>query len=201
MSWGLGSPSPFSSAPSLCLDRCCGLFYKVTGCFTFFPADCGLSCLLFDSLSSVCGGGAHVSANLSVDTAKSALPPSLHLHGPPVSGFPSGVQNPSQVPGTLGAPAPSPNGHLTLFSLPPRCGGSQGPEFQEFLLTKLINAEYACYKAEKFAKLEVSVGWREGGWTPSPEGGKGHARTWALGVLTVPCKRGELETWGSSAAI
>ncbi|KAB0390457.1 hypothetical protein E2I00_005537, partial [Balaenoptera physalus] len=29
-----------------------------------------------------------------------------------------------------------------------------GPEFQEFLLTKLINAEYACYKAEKFAKLE-----------------------------------------------
>ncbi|NXE85990.1 RPGP1 protein, partial [Cochlearius cochlearius] len=30
----------------------------------------------------------------------------------------------------------------------------QGPEFQEFLLTKLINAEYACYKAEKFAKLE-----------------------------------------------
>ncbi|NWU06345.1 RPGP1 protein, partial [Cephalopterus ornatus] len=31
----------------------------------------------------------------------------------------------------------------------------QGPEFQEFLLTKLINAEYACYRAEKFAKLEV----------------------------------------------
>ncbi|XP_073512160.1 rap1 GTPase-activating protein 1 isoform X3 [Phyllobates terribilis] len=27
-------------------------------------------------------------------------------------------------------------------------------DFQEFLLTKLINAEYACYKAEKFAKLE-----------------------------------------------
>lgn len=37
-------------------------------------------------------------------------------------------------------------------------GGSQGPEFQEFLLTKLINAEYACYKAEKFAKLEVRMG-------------------------------------------
>lgn len=32
----------------------------------------------------------------------------------------------------------------------------QGPDFQEFLLAKLINAEYACYKAEKFAKLEVS---------------------------------------------
>ncbi|KAM3922574.1 rap1 GTPase-activating protein 1 isoform 2-T2 [Leptodactylus fuscus] len=30
----------------------------------------------------------------------------------------------------------------------------QGSEFHEFLLTKLINAEYACYKAEKFAKLE-----------------------------------------------
>ncbi|XP_065341450.1 rap1 GTPase-activating protein 1 isoform X3 [Cloeon dipterum] len=30
----------------------------------------------------------------------------------------------------------------------------KGPEFREFLLTKLINAENACYKAEKFAKLE-----------------------------------------------
>ncbi|KAM3824118.1 LOW QUALITY PROTEIN: rap1 GTPase-activating protein 1 [Vipera latastei] len=30
----------------------------------------------------------------------------------------------------------------------------KGPDFQAFLLTKLINAEYACYKAEKFAKLE-----------------------------------------------
>ncbi|XP_056124122.1 rap1 GTPase-activating protein 1 isoform X7 [Rhinichthys klamathensis goyatoka] len=30
----------------------------------------------------------------------------------------------------------------------------KGPEFHEFLLSKLINAEYACYKAEKFAKLE-----------------------------------------------
>uniref|UniRef100_A0A3Q2CEI1 RAP1 GTPase activating protein a n=1 Tax=Cyprinodon variegatus TaxID=28743 RepID=A0A3Q2CEI1_CYPVA len=34
----------------------------------------------------------------------------------------------------------------------------KGPEFHEFLFTKLINAEYACYKAEKFAKLEVSFG-------------------------------------------
>ena len=33
----------------------------------------------------------------------------------------------------------------------------QGPEFREFLLTKLINAEKACYKAERFAKLEVSA--------------------------------------------
>ncbi|XP_034066866.1 rap1 GTPase-activating protein 1 isoform X12 [Gymnodraco acuticeps] len=30
----------------------------------------------------------------------------------------------------------------------------KGPECHEFLFTKLINAEYACYKAEKFAKLE-----------------------------------------------
>ncbi|KAJ8371391.1 hypothetical protein SKAU_G00114190 [Synaphobranchus kaupii] len=30
----------------------------------------------------------------------------------------------------------------------------KGPELHEFLLTKLINAEYACYKADKFAKLE-----------------------------------------------
>ncbi|KAM8796371.1 rap1 GTPase-activating protein 1 [Eudromia elegans] len=30
----------------------------------------------------------------------------------------------------------------------------KGPEFQEFLLAKLINAEYACYRADKFAKLE-----------------------------------------------
>ncbi|RXN09175.1 rap1 GTPase-activating 1-like isoform X1 [Labeo rohita] len=30
----------------------------------------------------------------------------------------------------------------------------KSPEFHEFLLTKLINAEYSCYKAEKFAKLE-----------------------------------------------
>lgn len=31
----------------------------------------------------------------------------------------------------------------------------RGQEFKEFLLTKLINAENACYKAEKFAKLEL----------------------------------------------
>ncbi|XP_076254528.1 rap GTPase activating protein 1 isoform X3 [Rhynchophorus ferrugineus] len=30
-----------------------------------------------------------------------------------------------------------------------------GAEFKEFLLTKLVNAENACYKAEKFAKLEL----------------------------------------------
>nr|XP_042710980.1 rap1 GTPase-activating protein 1-like isoform X10 [Chrysemys picta bellii] len=30
----------------------------------------------------------------------------------------------------------------------------KGPEFREFLLAKLINAEYSCYQAEKFAKLE-----------------------------------------------
>ncbi|XP_075047471.1 rap1 GTPase-activating protein 1 isoform X6 [Mixophyes fleayi] len=39
-------------------------------------------------------------------------------------------------------------------SLPEPAAFRKGPEFHEFLLTKLINAEYACYKAEKFAKLE-----------------------------------------------
>ena len=31
----------------------------------------------------------------------------------------------------------------------------QGLEFREFLLTKLTNAENACCKSDKFAKLEV----------------------------------------------
>lgn len=31
----------------------------------------------------------------------------------------------------------------------------KGRELKEFLLTKLINAENACYKAEKFAQLEL----------------------------------------------
>lgn len=31
-----------------------------------------------------------------------------------------------------------------------------GPEFREFLLQKLINAENAAYRAEQFARLEVS---------------------------------------------
>ncbi|XP_030632468.1 rap1 GTPase-activating protein 2a [Chanos chanos] len=30
----------------------------------------------------------------------------------------------------------------------------KGPEFRDYLLTKLINAENACYKSDKFAKLE-----------------------------------------------
>ncbi|XP_069001795.1 rap1 GTPase-activating protein 2-like isoform X2 [Embiotoca jacksoni] len=30
----------------------------------------------------------------------------------------------------------------------------KGPEFRDFLLTKLINAELACYKSERFARLE-----------------------------------------------
>lgn len=40
-------------------------------------------------------------------------------------------------------------------------GFFQGPEFREFLLTKLINAELACYKSDRFARLEVKT----------PEGG------------------------------
>uniref|UniRef100_T1GV79 Rap-GAP domain-containing protein n=1 Tax=Megaselia scalaris TaxID=36166 RepID=T1GV79_MEGSC len=31
----------------------------------------------------------------------------------------------------------------------------KGPEFKEFILTKLINAENACYKSEKFARLQL----------------------------------------------
>lgn len=61
------------------------------------------------------------------------------------------------APDTLG---PAPCLCVCLNPLSPllHTGRSQGPEFQEFLLTKLINAEYACYKAEKFAKLEVRMG-------------------------------------------
>jgi len=32
----------------------------------------------------------------------------------------------------------------------------RGVEFKEFLLTKLVNAENAAYKADKFSKLEVN---------------------------------------------
>lgn len=42
----------------------------------------------------------------------------------------------------------------------------QGPEFREFLLAKLLNAELACYKAEQFAKLEVG---RKSGKTKQKE--------------------------------
>uniref|UniRef100_A0A3B3R387 RAP1 GTPase activating protein 2b n=1 Tax=Paramormyrops kingsleyae TaxID=1676925 RepID=A0A3B3R387_9TELE len=43
---------------------------------------------------------------------------------------------------TFGPPLPNP----PIFK--------KGPEFREFLLTKLINAELACYKSDRFAKLE-----------------------------------------------
>ncbi|KAJ8401657.1 hypothetical protein AAFF_G00376280 [Aldrovandia affinis] len=43
---------------------------------------------------------------------------------------------------TFGPPLPNP----AIFR--------KGPEFREFLLTKLINAENACYKSDRFAKLE-----------------------------------------------
>lgn len=39
-------------------------------------------------------------------------------------------------------------------TLPTPAVFNKGSEFKEFLLTKLINAENACYKAEKFARLE-----------------------------------------------
>lgn len=31
--------------------------------------------------------------------------------------------------------------------------------FKEWLLNKLINAEYSCYKADKFRKLKVKIGY------------------------------------------
>lgn len=76
------------------------------------------------------------------------------------------------------------------LSLLATLGGSQGPEFQEFLLTKLINAEYACYKAEKFAKLEVRMGCWAGPlpatWHFNPAPGEGNARfrLWSPGELS-----------------
>merc|ERR550532_6735 len=39
-------------------------------------------------------------------------------------------------------------------SLPNPAVFKKGPELRDFLLTKLINAEQACYKAQRFAKLE-----------------------------------------------
>ncbi|NWW04110.1 RPGP1 protein, partial [Oreocharis arfaki] len=50
---------------------------------------------------------------------------------------------------------PRPHGGPRATHPPGAAPIPQGPEFQEFLLTKLINAESACYRAEKFAKLEV----------------------------------------------
>lgn len=42
-------------------------------------------------------------------------------------------------------------------TLPSSSTFAHGPLFKEFLLTKLINAEMACYKAHRFAKLEVRL--------------------------------------------
>ncbi|KYB25969.1 rap1 GTPase-activating protein 1 isoform X3 [Tribolium castaneum] len=58
-----------------------------------------------------------------------------------------------------------------------------GPEFKEFLLTKLINAENACYKADKFAKLELRT------------------RTSLLQTLTEDLKEKTNEFLGGSATV
>jgi hypothetical protein len=47
-------------------------------------------------------------------------------------------------------------------TLPSPAVFKKGPDFKDFLLTKLINAENACYKAEKFAKLEVNISEKQG---------------------------------------
>ena len=41
-------------------------------------------------------------------------------------------------------------------SLPHPAVFMKGPDLRDFILTKLINAEHACYRAKRFAKLEVS---------------------------------------------
>ena len=56
--------------------------------------------------------------------------------------------------------------------LPPFLPSLQGPEFRDFLLTKLINAENACYKSDKFAKLEVTQSLTQSDRNTPP-----HART------------------------
>nr|XP_008536034.1 PREDICTED: rap1 GTPase-activating protein 1 [Equus przewalskii] len=70
----------------------------------------------------------------------------------------------------------------------------KGPEFQEFLLTKLINAEYACYKAEKFAKLEVRMA-PACYFSPAPGEGKPTFRPWPQGGLSGG---GRIYGWGLS---
>lgn len=49
----------------------------------------------------------------------------------------------------------------------------QSPEFREFLLTKLINAENACCKSDKFAKLEVTLPAHP---CPAPQRARGGSR-------------------------
>ena len=56
---------------------------------------------------------------------------------------------------------------------PPWLSPHQNPEFREFLLTKLINAENACCKSDKFAKLEVTLPARP---CPGPRQAQGGSR-------------------------
>ncbi|XP_077296085.1 rap GTPase activating protein 1 isoform X3 [Arctopsyche grandis] len=60
------------------------------------------------------------------------------------------------TPNTRYRVAVTARGDVPFFgpTLPAPAVFSKGPDFKEFLLTKLINAENACYKAEKFARLE-----------------------------------------------
>ena len=78
-------------------------------------------------------------------------------------------------------------------TLPSPAVFKKGPELREFLLTKLINAENACYKAEKFAKLEVRTSLGHSG-----EGcaGGGAPAPCIVGVLcAVVGTCGELRRW------
>ena len=45
--------------------------------------------------------------------------------------------------------------HIIDYSIPSPAVFARGPRLKEFILTKLINAQMACLKAEEFSKLEL----------------------------------------------
>ncbi|KAK1874611.1 Rap1 GTPase-activating protein 2, partial [Dissostichus eleginoides] len=66
----------------------------------------------------------------------------------------------------------------------------KGPEFREFLLTKLINAELACYKSERFARLERAMRGRSVSMETMARGGAGLPTSLSGGGLAEsPVKR------------
>lgn len=90
---------------------------------------------------------AHSYINPSPTSPASSHHPHLtnHLSPPP---FPTSCRYKVSVTARSDVPFFGP-------TLPSSATFSHGPQFKEFLLTKLINAEMACYKAHQFAKLEV----------------------------------------------
>ncbi|KAI4791214.1 hypothetical protein KUCAC02_034143, partial [Chaenocephalus aceratus] len=66
----------------------------------------------------------------------------------------------------------------------------KGPEFREFLLTKLINAELACYKSERFARLERAMRGRSVSMETMARGGAGLPTSLSGGVLAEDTRGG-----------